>query len=439
MTPLTAMKELPKKSDFGPDDTLVIFGELFSRGYANGLVEAAEKKGMNIIYSTVGRRDTEGNLRPLTDVEHSEAHGGCNIINIPLEAGFDLQKEAHGQTPCDQLKDLKLKDWQTAQLNWESIEYACEASRRDFQMRVQQWVSELESKVDPSKKLVISHTMAGGVPRAKIIMPAMNRVFKGFGDRYASSEEFWKSDLGRFCEKNFLEVTAYTFDVLLQETQGLRKKFEIAGGQISYTAYGYHGTEILVDDHYQWQSYAPYLQGFAKIELENSCKKWWDKGVKSTVFNAPEILTNSSGVFLGIEVPLYPLLLSLKKEAKGVDKMQKLIADLLTYFVDDFSMNQLDDFVKSYFNSDVIQRWSIFEKWPQHNGPEQMNMIKKSSTELLSWQKNPKNPVTTPLSEIVFEACGQIMINEAGAPRKPIWWIGHDAVAQQKKAALLEC
>ena len=436
MTPLTPMRELPKNSDFGSDDTLVIFGELFSRGYANGLVEAAEKKGMSIIYSTVGRRDDEGNLRALTDDEKSQANGGDNMINIPLEAGFDLVKDNNGETPCDQLKGLKLKDWQTAKMNWESIEQSCEKARADFLARVKQWVSELEKKVDPSKNLVISHTMAGGVPRAKIIMPAMNRVFKGFGDRYASSEEFWKSDLGRFCEKNFLEVTAGTFDILLQETESLRQKFEQAGGQISYTAYGYHGTEILVGDTYQFQSYAPYLQGFAKIELENHCKRWWDKGVKATVFNAPEILTNSSGVFLGIEVPLYPLLLALKKEGGDSENMKVLLEKLTGYFVNDFQLDKLDDFVSSYFNSEVIQKWSVFEKWPQHNGPEQMEMIKNSSTQLFSWQKDEKNPVTTPLSEIVFEACGQIMIDEAGHPRQPVWWIGHDAVAKQKSALL---
>lgn len=433
MTPLIPMRELPKSSDFGSDDTLVIFGELFSRGYANGLVEAAERKGMKILYSTVGRRDSDGALRPLTDNERSEAHGGNRMINIPLEAGFDLTKDAEGQTPCDQLKGLKLKDWQTAKMNWSSLEQACEASRKDFRSRVQQWVSELETKVNPSKKLVISHTMAGGVPRAKIIMPAMNRVFKGFGDRYASSEDFWKSDLGRFCEKNFLEVTANTLGILIEETQELREKFDAAGGHISYTAYGYHGTEILVDGQYQWQSYAPYLQGFAKIELEKICQAWWEKGVKVTVFNAPEILTNSSGVFLGIEVPLYPLLLALKKEGEDSEKVQKLIEDLKSYFVDDFSLDQLKDFVNDYFKSEVIQRWSIFEQWPQHNGPEQMDMIKTSSNQLFSWQKDPKKPVTTPLSEIVFEACGQIMIDEAGSPRQPIWWVGHDAVAKQKK------
>ncbi|MCB0406744.1 MAG: hypothetical protein KDD34_00995, partial [Bdellovibrionales bacterium] len=69
--------------------------------------------------------------------------------------------------------------------------------------------------------------------------------------------------------------------------------------------------------------------------------------------------------------------------------------------------------------------------WPQHNGPEQMEMIKKSSIELFALQKDEKKPVTTPLSEIVFDACGKILLNEAASPRKPVWWIGHDAVAKQ--------
>lgn len=434
MTSLTPLTTLPTASDFGSGDSMVLFGELFSRGYANGLVEAAERKGMNIIYSTVGRRDVDGELRALNAEELAQAPQ--NIINVPLEAGFDMTKDQQGNTPCDQLKGLKLNDWQTAKMNWKSIEEACETSRDDFRFRVKAWVVELEKKIEPGKNLVIAHTMAGGVPRAKIIMPAMNRVFKGFGDRYASSEEFWRSDLGKFCEKNFLEVTAQTFQVLLEETTPLREKMEAQGGRVSYTAYGYHGTEILVGDTYQWQSYSPYLQGFAKIELENISKQWWEKGVKTTVFNAPEILTNSSGVFLGIEVPLYPLVLALKKEGVGSTKVQQLLTELKGYFVDSYDDSQMEDFVISYFNSDVIQKWSDFKSWPQHNGPEQMEMIKTSSDKLFGWQKDPKNPVTTPLSEIVFEACGQIMIDEAGAPRAPVWWIGHEAVALQKRNLL---
>jgi len=32
------------------------------------------------------------------------------LINLPLECGFDLAKSKKGNTPCDQLKGLKLSE-----------------------------------------------------------------------------------------------------------------------------------------------------------------------------------------------------------------------------------------------------------------------------------------------------------------------------------------
>jgi hypothetical protein len=36
--------------------------------------------------------------------------------------------------------------------------------------------------------------MAGGIPRARVFMPLLNRVFKGTGDKYLASSDFWRSD-----------------------------------------------------------------------------------------------------------------------------------------------------------------------------------------------------------------------------------------------------
>ena len=92
-------------------------------------------------------------------------------------------------------------------------------------------------------------------------------------------------------------------------------------------AYGYHGTEIFIAGEYHWQSYSPYLQGFAKIELENIARRATEAGVKACVFNAPEILTNSSSIFLGVEVALYPLLGAFRKEAPDHPVTVKLLAE----------------------------------------------------------------------------------------------------------------
>ena len=87
--PLTTIGE---NTLFRRDDVFVLFGELFGRGYATGLVDEARKAGMQIIGITVGRRDENNRLRALTGEElaAAEANIGGKIINVPLMAGFDL-------------------------------------------------------------------------------------------------------------------------------------------------------------------------------------------------------------------------------------------------------------------------------------------------------------------------------------------------------------
>lgn len=428
MSKLMPLRDLPSSANYGSGDVLVIFGELFGGGYVNGLIEEAKKKGMTVIYSTVGRRDEEG-LRPLNAEEIAEKNHDGEMINIPLEAGFDLSPATNGQTPSDQLKGVKLKEWKTASLDWDLVRESQTRGAENFTARCEKWAAEVAKHLPKDKKVVFAHTMAGGVPRAKIIMPAMNRVFKGFGDRFASSEEFWASDLGKLCEKSFMEVTANTFSTLIEVTSETRKEIESSGGQVSYTAYGYHGTEILIDGKYQWQSFAPYLQGYAKMALESYAEEAFSKGIKATVFNAPEILTNSSSIFAGIEIPLYTLLAALEKE-NTEGKLDEIISTAKSHFKEDGMSEKLSTYLNEFFTTDVIREWSDFPGWPQHNGPQQMEMIKTSSTELLDWQKDPKTPLSNFLSEVVFKACGKIMLNESHSPREPVWWIGHDAVAK---------
>jgi hypothetical protein len=66
----------------------VLFGELFGRGYANGLVNEARKAGMTIVGITVGRRDEANALRPLNDDELAQAESALG--------GHDHQRATHG-------------------------------------------------------------------------------------------------------------------------------------------------------------------------------------------------------------------------------------------------------------------------------------------------------------------------------------------------------
>ncbi|NCN42632.1 hypothetical protein GW916_15450, partial [bacterium] len=326
MSAFKPIRNWPSKVPYKKDDVLVIFGEVFQRGYVNGLIDEALKSGMKVIYSTVGRRDGEGQLRPLTQEEISEK-GQTPMVNVPLEAGFDLSPSEKGKTPVDQLQGVKMSQWNEVTLDWSQIAESELRGQDSFRERTRIYLEKLAPMIPKGSNVLFAHTMAGGVPRAKVILPVMNKVFKGHGDRYSSSEEFWKSPLGQLSERSFMEVTANTFHHLIDLSKPLRKKIEEEGSRVSYVAFGYHGTEILIDGDYKWQSYAPYLQGFAKLELEAIAQRAWDDGISACVFNAPEILTNSSSIFLGVEVALYPLMAAIKKEGGDHPKVKQVISD----------------------------------------------------------------------------------------------------------------
>lgn len=423
------LREFPAQAPYQKGDTLVVFGEIFSRGYVNGLVDVARSLQMNIIEGTVGRREADGSLRPL----NSEEAGGKDheVINVPLEAGFDLTPSSKGPSPAEQLKGLKMSEWQSASLNWQSVEESRQRAQEDFRSRVRQYVQELSQRLEGSKNVLIAHTMAGGVPRAKVILPAMNRVFKGRGERFVASEEFWSSDIGKFCELNFLEVTARTFEILLEETADLRETVKARGGKVSYVAYGYHGTEVLIGGEYRWQTYTPYLQGWAKLELENVAKRFYEEGVAVSVYNCPEILTNSSSIFQGLEVSLYPLLGALKKEGQESPYAQSLLKTCLSKFEEGKSLDDIMSFTDNYLTDPILLRHSSLEKWPQHNSKEQMELMISSSEELNSWHKDKDDLCNPVLSEEIFKATGPLILHEGYSPRKPVWWLGHDIMARQ--------
>lgn len=425
----TPLREIPARPGWKPGDVMVIFGELFSRGYVNGLVAEAERHGLKVIYSTVGRRDDDDGLRPLTADELKEKPQP--LINIPLEAGFDLEPDHNGRTPVAQLHGLKLSEWDHAKMDWDGLAVSRAKGRESFRVRVSRYLAEVEKHIPATANVLFVHTMAGGVPRAKIVLPAMNRVFKGSGDRYASSREFWNTDLGRFCDQSFMDVTGETYRHLLDLSSELRAKIEGRGNRVAYVAYGYHGTDVLTGNEYRWQSYSPYLQGFAKIHLENIARETAANGVSAGVYNAPEILTNSSSVFLGVEVSLYPLLGALDKEGRRRPAVAAKIDQCLKLLKPDVDLRKIMDYTYGYFSSPIIREWSNFGEWPQHNGPEQMALMRAASTDLINMHADQKILMTSFLSEIVFSACGSLMFAASWESKEPVWWLGHDIVAKQ--------
>lgn len=425
------MKKLPANAGYKKGDVFVLIGELFGRGYANGIVDEARKAGMTIVGTTVGRRDSDGTLRPLNSEELAEAQGnlGGTIINIPLEAGFDMEQGANGQSFAEILKSVKPDSYESFVLDKAFLEEVRANGAARFKSNLAAVVAELQKTVPAGANILFSHAMAGGIPRVRLFMPLLNKVFKGSGDKYLSSETFWNTQLGELCQASFNEVSADTFAHLIEATAPLR-----SSNEVRYTAYGYHGCEVLIDGAYLWQSYTPYLQGGAKIRLEDHAIKAKAQGVTATVYNCPEIQTNSSALFMGVELSLYPLIQSLRNEGDSVAaktvfaECQELLNDGVT----------LDDLLKAaddYLAAPVMKQFLTFAQWPHHSTKEQMELMLETSAKLIAMNKSPKEIVCAPLSRVVFQTTGQLMFHDSWAPEKPVAWLNHDIIAKRFCAA----
>ncbi len=435
MNELTPLKQLPQTNLFRKGDVFVLFGELFGRGYATGLVDQARQAGMEIVGITVGRRDEDNALRPLNaeELAAAEANLGGRIINVPLMAGFDLDAPAGEPTPTELLNRMTLKTWEQDKLDWAYIDRCRAIGTERFRKAVAEVMAALEGIVGAGRNVLFAHTMAGGIPRAKVFMVIANRIYKGRGDRFMSSQTLLDSDLGKLILQNFDEVSANTFQHLIEGSAALRARVEAAGGQVRYTAYGYHGTEILIDGRYQWQTYTNYTQGYAKMRLERIARAAWAQGVKATVYNCPEIRTNSTDVFAGVELPLISLLEALKKEGGGAwaEAQWQACRALLDEGV------ALEDVLRklaAFHGSEVMQPYRDFAAWPMPNSPAQADLQIATSDEIVQLHKDRGALITDLLSGLVVEATGALIFHESAAPAGPVLWLNHDIVARQLNA-----
>lgn len=432
MSTLTPLREIPEKNIFRKGDVFVLFGELFGRGYVNGLLDEARNAGMTILGITVGRRDEEHRLRPLTEEEHKEAEAnlGGKIINIPLMAGFELDAPEGTPTPTELIGKMGIKTWQDDKLDWEHIERCREIGVKRFQDSLSEVMSELDKSIPDGANVFFAHTMAGGIPKTKIFLAIANRVYKGRGARFLSSRSLLDSDLGKFILMNFDEVTANTFQHLIDASAKIRQRTEAAGGQVRYTAYGYHGTEILINNEYQWQTYTNYTQGYAKMRLEDHAEAAWKNGIKATVFNCPEIRTNSSDIFVGVELSLFPLLQALKKEngGKWAEAQWAVCQQLLE---DGVSLSEILEKIAHYNADSTIAQFRNFDAWPMDNTAELAEVMVGTSDEITGMHKDRKALITDHLSSLVLEGTGPLMFHEASDPHGPVLWLNHDIIASQ--------
>ena len=432
MTEYKALRHIPHENLFRQGDVFVLFGELFGRGYANGLVDQARAAGMTIVGITVGRRDDDGTLRALTAEEHAEAETklGGRIVNVPLMAGFDLDAPEGEQNPTEMLSGVTLKGWQEDKLDWDKIEACRQAGVRRFTSSAQQAMAEIDKLVPDGANVFFAHTMAGGIPRIKAFLAIANRIYKGRGERFMSSRALLDSDLGKLILMNFDEVSANTLKYLIDASEAIRTRVTAKGGQVRYTAYGYHGTEVLIGDEYTWQTYTNYTQGYAKMRLESIAEAAWKNGIAATVFNCPEIRTNSSDIFVGVELSLFPLLTALKKE--GGDTWAQAQWDACQALLGEgTSLQSILDKLESYLQTETSAGFRNYEAWPMDNTPELADLMIGTSDEITSLHTDKKALITDHLSALVLEATGPLMFHGAAEKIAPVLWLNHDIIARQ--------
>nr|WP_319563702.1 hypothetical protein [uncultured Rhodoferax sp.] len=427
-----SLHQLPQTNIFRPGDVFVLFGELFGRGYANGLVNEARQAGMQIVGITVGRRDNNNVLRPLNEDELAQAEVslGGTIINVPLMAGFDLDAPEGEATPTDLLGKMTLKTWIDYKLDWIHIEKCREVGIKRFNDSLSKVMVILNGIVPDGRNIFFAHTMAGGIPKAKVFLAIANRIYKGRGDRFMSSRALLDSDLGKLILENFDEVSANTFQHLIDGSSAIRTRVEASGGHVCYSAYGYHGTGILIEDRYEWQTYTNYTQGLAKMRLERIAATAWSNNIKATVFNCPEIRTNSSDIFAGIELPLIPLLSALKREGGGewAEEQWQACSELLA---DGVTLKDVLRKVADFQGSEEMRGFRNFEDWPMPNSPAQSDLTIGTSDEIQKMHKDSKALITDLLSSLVIEATGPLIFHESSAPTAPVLWLNHDIIARQ--------
>ena len=134
----------------------MFFGELFARGYVNGIVDEATRAGLTVVRATVGRRDEEGRLRKLTESELESQPRP--FINVPLEAGFDLEPSAAGPSPVDQLKGIKLSAWQESRIDWQMVASSRERATERFRENTAAFLHELEPLIPKGANVLFLHT-----------------------------------------------------------------------------------------------------------------------------------------------------------------------------------------------------------------------------------------------------------------------------------------
>jgi len=132
-----------------------------------------------------------------------------------------------------------------------------------------------------------------------------------------------------------------------------------------------------------------------------------------------------------VEVSLYPLVGAIEKEAAPSAYAKNVLESCRALLKTEHTFEEIMNFTHKYVTNPLTLEFSSFANWPQHNAQNQMEYMLDSSEHLIAMHKDPKNLMTSPLSEEVFKATGFLMFHASYKLQDPVLWLNHDIVAKQ--------
>jgi hypothetical protein len=165
------------------------------------------------------------------------------------------------------------------------------------------------------------------------------------------------------------------------------------------------------------------------MRLEGIASEATAKGIRASVYNCPEIQTNSSALFLGVEISLYPLLSAIRREsgAQVADSLEVRCQGLLK---EGETVAALLERADTYLSSPVLEGIVDFSTWPQHNTREQAELMLACSAELMDMHADQKQLVCAELSRVVFLATGRLILHSSWNPSSAVVWLNHDIIGR---------
>ena len=139
-------------------------------------------------------------------------------------------------------------------------------------------------------------------------------------------------------------------------------------------------------------------------------------------------------MFTGIELPLIPLLLALKKENGGTwaDEQWRACEQLLD---DGLTMDDVFQKIHAMQESEVMRPFYDFSAWPMPNSQAQADLTIGTSNEITRMHRDSKVMMSDLLSALVVKSTGQLIFGESSEPSGPVLWLNHDIVARRLNAS----